>query len=149
MPRTFSTRVSLPPTAWLKEVLDRKLEVTGVNVWKALRYPSFVQVISRKGDVMTEVSRLSEVADFRITRRGQDFLEEFESTVLKFKKHDPPANIRYWLSTFRRLIRNCPEGIKLTFSDGELKVLAEDTKGNTKNDDLHLVESVKVPWLSI
>jgi len=139
----------LPPIDWLKEVQDRKLEINGVNVWKALHFPSFVQVISRKNDVMTEVKVLKDVAEFRLTRRGSDFLEESEATILMFKKADPPPNIRYWLSAFRRLARNCPEGLQLTYADGELRVLAKDTKGNTKNDDLHLVESVKVPWLSI
>lgn len=152
MPRIFSTHVTLPPIEWLKEAFDHKLAVNSVNIWKAFRHPSFIQVMNRKGETITEitkVSQLKDVAEFRVTQRGKDFLQESETTCLLFKKSDPPPNIRNWLSAFRRLTRNCPEGIQLTHAEGKLRILVKDTKGNVKDDDLHLVESVKVPWLSI
>ena len=136
-----------PPTDWLQEAASSKLEMTGVNVWKALRYRAYVQIIGVKGDVLHEVSRLSQCASFRVTQRGHDLLESSATGPdLPFNKNDPPLNIRLWTSAFRRWTRNCPEGLHLAYSDGQLHVLAADKGGKVKDDDAHRIASMKVRW---
>jgi hypothetical protein len=138
--------MKVPPTDWLQKVADGRLEMNGVNVWKALRYRAYVQVIDVKGNVMHEVSKLKECGQFRVTQRGIDLLEGNGEAVLPFDKNDLPLNIRLWTSAFRRWTRNCPPGLFLTFTDGQLHVLAADTQGKVKDDPFHRLASMKVPW---
>lgn len=135
-----------PPIDWLKSAADGRLEMSGVNVWKALRHRAYVQIIDKDSNVLHEVSRLKDCISFRVTQRGYDLLEHSDEIELPFNKNDPPMNIRLWTSAFRRWIRNCPDGLSLTFSEGQLHILAADTDGKTKNDDVHRVASMKVRW---
>ncbi len=136
----------MPPIDWLKRAAKGELEMTGMNVWKALRHRSYVQIIGPDSNVIQEVSRLSQCASFRVTQRGHDLLEHSSDTDLPFNKTEPPTNIRLWTSALRRLARNCPEGFYLAYSEGQLHVLAADTDGKVKDDDAHRVMSVKVRW---
>lgn len=138
--------MATPPTDWLQKAVEGKLEVTGVNVWKALRHRAYVQVIGTDGNVLNEVSRLNQCARFRVTQRGHDLLESSESSGLPFNKADPPLSIRLWTSAFRRCLRNCPEGIYLAQSDGQLHILAADKDGKVKDDEAHRLSSMKVRW---
>jgi hypothetical protein len=133
------------PLELIQKVADRKLETTGVNVWNALKYRAYIQVIDLDGNVLQEVPRLDRVAGFRLTPRGKDLLSG-SATALPFDKNDPPLNVRLWVSAFRRWCRNCPKGLHLTHSDGQLHVLAADGTGKVKDDEIHRLASVKVPW---
>jgi len=136
----------VPPIDWLKRAAEGKLEMTGINVWKALRHRVYIQIIGPDSNVVHEVSRLNQCATFRVTQRGQDLLEHSGEIDLPFNKTEPPMNIRLWTSAFRRWARNCPEGLHLTYSDGQLHVLAADMDGKVKDDDAHRLVSVKVRW---
>lgn len=135
-----------PPTDWLQQAASGKLEMTGVNVWKALRHRAYVQIIGTDGNVLHEVSRLSQCASFRVTQRGHELLESSNAADLPFNKNDPPMSIRLWTSAFRRWTRNCPDGLYLTYSDGQLHVLAADKEGKVKDDDAHRLASMKIRW---
>jgi hypothetical protein len=121
--------------------------VTGENVWKALRYRSLIQVLSLKGDLIQSVPALHDVAGFRLTQRGHDLLKESGVVRLPFDKADLPRNMQFWLNNLRRLCRNCPKGLRLAYADGQLHILIEDTSGEARNDELHRLSSMKVPWL--
>lgn len=136
-----------PPLDLVQKIADRKLEATGINVWKVLKHQDYIQVIDHDGNVLHEVPRLDRVAGFRLTPRGQEMIAG-SKVGLPFDKADPPMNVRLWVSAFRRWCRNCPKGLQLTHSDGQLHVLAEDAAGKVKDDDLHRLASVKVPWHS-
>lgn len=137
-----------PPVEWLQKAAAGKLEPYGVNVWKALRHHAYIQVIGLDDNVMEEVTRLDHVKGFRVTRRGHDFLKETGSVRLPFNKDDPPLNIRLWISACRRWGRNCPAGLFLTCSDGQIHILAADTAGKVKDDPAHRIASLKWPWHS-
>ena len=138
-----------PTVEWLKAAASGKLTLDGPTIAKALRFQGHVQVIDRLGGVLTTLPDRSErAASFRLTRRGQEMLDADGDGVpfLPFSKTDPPISIKLWASAFRRWCRNCPEGLRLAYSEGQLHVLAEDTKKGVANDDLHRLASAKVPW---
>lgn len=134
------------PLELIQKVADGKLENTGTNVWKALKYRAYIQVIDHDGNVLQEVPRLDRVAGFRLTPRGKDLISGSTATALPFNKDDPPLNVRLWVSAFRRWCRNCPKGLYLAHSDGQLHILAEDGTGKVKDDEIHRLASLKVPW---
>jgi hypothetical protein len=137
-----------PPVEWLKEAKTGRMPLTAVNVWKALRYKSYVQVLDFKGNVISHVVNLKDCCDLRITKRGFDYLEEAKNTVtLPFNRENLPQAMQLWINTFRRWTRNCPAGVVLTFSDGELRVLVKDTSGKAKDDEKHLLAAAKISWL--
>lgn len=133
---------------WLREADKGRLPVTGKNVWQALKLGAYIQVLDHTGGVLHEVKRLDSCAGFRVTQRGRDLIEGRDKTkaVLPFNKEDPPLNIRLWVSAFRRWMRNCPQGLSVVESDGEMHVLAKDTEGKVENDLDHRLASVKAPW---
>jgi hypothetical protein len=137
-----------PPIDWFKQIADGKVATTGVNVWKALKFRAFIQVIGKDGSVISGSPRLDQVSHFRITERGRKLLDQSKegAPTLPFNKADPPLAVRLWLSAFRRWCRNCPKGLQLTYANGQLHVLANDSQGKTADDDLHRLDSVKVPW---
>jgi hypothetical protein len=138
--------MSEPPVEWLQRAAEHKLEVTGVNVWKALRHRAFVQVLDFHGDVIEHVKRLDLCKDFRVTARGHALLEFSKKTSLPFKKGELPKNIELWLSGVRRLMRNIPKDLVLTEKDEELHVLVKDNEGNVACDGPHRLATIKVPW---
>lgn len=138
----------VPPVAWLKLVAEGRLEVSGTNVAKALRYRSFIQFLDINGGVIEKPLRLGEIAAFRVTARGQALLQEAATpTEFPFKRSDPPQDIKLWVSAFKRWARNCPKGLVLAYSDDQIHVLAKDRTGVAKDDDAHRVASIKVPWI--
>lgn len=140
--------MDLPPIELLKKVDDRTLDLTGENVWKALHYRAFIQVLDKKGNVVSGSPKLKEIVGFRLTHRGKALLKNSGpgAARLPFNRDDLPINERLWVSAFRRWCRNCPKGLQLTYSDSELHVLATDTSGKVADDDLHRIASMKVPW---
>lgn len=133
-------------TDLLQLVADGKLEVTGENIWKVLRHRAFVQVLDRKGEPIDGVPKLQDVSGFRLTHRGRDLISG-SKTALPFNKADPPPAVKFWTSTFKRWCRNCPKGLHLAYSDGELHILVQDASGTVKNDDRHRLVSAKIPWV--
>jgi hypothetical protein len=136
-----------PPRDWLKLAADRRLEVTGLNIAKALRFRGYIQLMDHSGHMVQHVTKIQDCAGFRVTERGLAYLLEEAVTGLPFSKYDPPPRIQHWLSALKRLCRNCPEGLHLFYSEGELRVLMEDTTGKVADDPIHLVASMKAPWL--
>lgn len=138
----------VPPTEWLQKAADRRLEVTGENVWKAMRHRAYIQVIDTKGNVVESAPKLDKVSEFRVTERGHRLLEDSKKTVgLPFNKNDLPQSHELWLSSLRRCFRNIPKGFKLAEKDGEIHVLVTDTDGKVENDAAHRIASLKVPWV--
>lgn len=136
-----------PPTDWLQLVADRKLKLTGANVWKAMRYRSFVHVLDQKQQVMDSVTKLDDCSGFKITERGLALLESSKNKVeLPFRKGDLPKGHELWLSALRRCARNVPKSFVLAHKDGEMHVLITDLEGKVANDDAHRIASFKVPW---
>lgn len=146
MPSALLSATEPVPIDWLQKAADGKLEMTGVNVWKALRHQAYIQVIGVDENVLHQVSKLDQCARFRVTQRGRDLLEGKEGPQFPFDKNDPPLNIRLWVSAFRRWTRNCPKGLVLAYSEGQLHVLVTDSQGNVKDDPAHRLSSMKVPW---
>lgn len=135
------------PASLLQRVADSKFEVTAKNVWQALRYRAYVQILGPGGDVLAGNPSLDKVAGFRLTQRGRDALVSATSNVSALNRHDLPKEVSLWLSALRRCGRNCPKRIHLTHSGGQLRVLSEDASGGVKDDDAHRIASFKVPWL--
>jgi hypothetical protein len=131
------------PIDLLQKVADGKLANTGANVWNALHYRAHIQVIGTDGYVFQSVPRLDKVAGFRLTNRGRTTLAG-AGTKLVFNKNDLPLDERLWVSAFRRLCRNCPKGLHLAYSEGQLHVLSEDSAGQVKDDDAHRLSSMKI-----
>lgn len=163
-----SSHMPEPSIDWLQEAVDGRLEINGVNVWKAMRYRGYIQVIDKDGKVMDSVTghaivrgqsvtssdnktrnsipMLERCAEFRVTDRGRKLLEDAKNAQLPFKKSDLPKTHELWLSTLRRCCRNVPKGLHLTHKDGELHVLATGLDGKVVNDSAHCLASFKVPW---
>lgn len=136
----------------LRAVRDKTLEVSTHNIGRVVQYHSLIQFLDKYGApiVYNVVPFTGDVVGYRLTRRGQQVLadsEKSEANRLPFDKADPPLNIRLWLSAFRRWLRNCPKGLHLAYSDGQLHVLTVDLDGKVANDDAHRVASLKVPWV--
>jgi hypothetical protein len=134
------------PIDLLQQIADRKLEVTGKNIWNALRYRAHIQLIGHDGDVLTGVPGTDKVASIRLTKRGEEALASAGAKAM-FNKDDLPMDVRLWVSSFRRWCRNCPKHVHLAYSDGQLHVLGEDSSGQVKDDDGHRLSSMKVPWV--
>jgi hypothetical protein len=136
----------------LRAVRDNKLEVSTWMIGKVVQYHTLIQFIGKDGTplVYNAVPFTGDVVGYRLTRRGQQVLadsEKSEANRLPFDRADPPLNIRLWLSAFRRWLRNCPKGLHLAYSDGQLHVLTVDLDGKVANDDAHRVASLKAPWV--
>ena len=133
------------PLDLLRQIDAGKLPLTGVNVWKVLRYRAHIQVIGLDGEPMDGVPRLDRVASFRLTPRGKALLQS--TVTLPFYRQELPLHIAHYTSSLRRWCRNIPKGLRLAYSDGELHVVAEDLEGHVANDEAHRIASAKVPWI--
>jgi hypothetical protein len=133
---------------WLALAAEGKLLVNAINVAKALRSPSFIHILDKKGTWINQVKSLKECVGFEVTRRGRELIAEDKTlgSALPFSTPaEMPRPMQHWLSALRRVMRNCPEGLRLACEDGELLVLAKDRDGKVKNDAAHLVESLGFP----
>jgi hypothetical protein len=136
----------------LRGVRDQTLDVSTFTIGKVAQYHSLIQFIGKDGAplVYNAVPYTGDVVGYRLTRRGEGVLkdsERSEADRLPFDKADPPLTIRLWLSAFRRWLRNCPKGLHLAYSDGQLHILTADLDGKVANDDAHRLMSMRAPWV--